>query len=75
MAVALVGGATVEPVARQRGVSLMTACPQIRSTPGKPACENLRKQACRLATLAAQVPQDLVAGAQPLFGGELSLPQ
>jgi hypothetical protein len=72
VAVALVGGATAEQVARPRGVSLMAACVQIRSTPGKSACENLRGLACRLATPAAQ---GLVAGAQPVFGGELSLPR
>ncbi len=75
MAEALAARATAEQVARQRGVSLMTACVQIRPTPGKSARENLRELQCRLATLAAQVPQGLVAGAQPLFGSELSLPR
>ena len=63
VAVALVGGATAEQVARQRGVSLMTVRVQIRSILGKSACENLRELEHQLATLAAHVPQSREAGA------------
>jgi hypothetical protein len=75
VAVALVGGATAEQVARQRGVSLMTACVQIRPTPGKSACENRREPERQLVTLAAHVPQCLVAGAQRLFAGDFFPPR
>jgi DNA-binding CsgD family transcriptional regulator len=63
VAVALVGGATAEQVARQRGVSLMTVRVQIRSILGKSTCENLRELEHQLAILAAHVPQGRVAGA------------
>lgn len=63
VAVALVGGATAEQVARQRGVSLMTVRVQIRSILGKSACENLRELEHQMATLAAHVPQGRAAGA------------
>ena len=63
VAVALVGGATAEQVARQRGVSLMTVRVQIRSILGKSTCENLRELEHRLATLAAHVPRGRAAGA------------
>jgi DNA-binding CsgD family transcriptional regulator len=63
VAVALVGGATAEQVARQRGVSLMTVRVQIRSILGKSGCENLRELEHQMATLAAYVPQGRVASA------------
>ncbi len=59
----VVGGATAEQVARQRGVSLMTVRVQIRSILGKSACENLRELEHQMATLAAHVPQGRVASA------------
>ena len=63
VAVALVGGATAEEVARQRGVSLMTVRVQIRSILGKSGCENLRELEHQMATLAAHVPRGRAAGA------------
>jgi DNA-binding CsgD family transcriptional regulator len=63
VAVALVGGATAEQVARQRGVSLMTVRVQIRAILGKSGCDNLRELEHQMATLAAHVPQGRVAGA------------
>jgi DNA-binding CsgD family transcriptional regulator/PAS domain-containing protein len=69
VAVALVGGATAEQVASQRGVSLMTVRVQIRSVLGKSGCTNLRELEHTLATLAAHVPQRWVAAAPPAAPG------
>jgi hypothetical protein len=57
VAVALVGGASAEDVARRRGVSLMTVRSQIRAILGKSEAENLRDFERTMATVALLAPQ------------------